>query len=248
MKIYLPITLALLLFVSMGTVQGSIDSKLTELEGLINQLDMDQNAKDMFAEYIAGIRSAAKSAHFATVGHLSDGVLVELVAMLLEGDIAFSSQHPMEEEDEFFMEEIADVVDQILAEELFFKVNKDDLVFLPSEFYYVGSLSCSIRIFVRGLGPVMFDPGGILYVGFGDAVEMMAVPVEEFEGATFTWEWDEGNDNDFYSQGNRAYFRAGEYETSNVRVTFNTGMGTQCQAVLRVIMQDGFAMLDLGEM
>ena len=94
----------------------------------------------------------------------------------------------------------------------------------------------------------MFDPGGILYVGFGDAVEMMAVLVEQFGGETFTWEWDQGQGDEFLSDGDRAYFRAGEYETSSVRVTLDNGMDMQCQAVLRVIMQDGFPMLDPGEM
>jgi hypothetical protein len=93
----------------------------------------------------------------------------------------------------------------------------------------------------------MFDPGGVLYAFFADGVEMMAVPFEEFGGETFTWEWDEGNDNDFRSQGDRAYFRTGEFETSNVRVTLTNAMDMKCQAVLRIIMQDGF-LFDPGEM
>jgi hypothetical protein len=69
----------------------------------------------------------------------------------------------------------------------------------------------------------------------------MAVSVE---GGTITWEWEPGNDNVFFSQGDRAYFRLVEYETASVTATLSSDFGMECQAVLRVIMQGGFPMFE----
>jgi len=240
MRIHFPLLLVFLLFASVGTAQADINTKLNELEGLINQLPLDQDAKNRFGDYIDMIRDNLNFAHFSTTGHLVDALLVQLASMILEGDLPLSGSAPAQVSEDDPMELIVRKVDEIKAEELFFKANKADLSFLPSETYYVGSMGCSVQIFARGLGPVMFDPGGVLYLRFGDTAELMAVT---FEGGTFTWEWDQGNDNEFYSEGDRAYFRTGEFETASVRVTLKTNFGEpppQCEAVLRVIMQDGF--------
>jgi hypothetical protein len=237
MRIYLPLVLVFLLFTSLGTARADIHAKLSELEGLINQLDIDQDAKNRFGDYIDMIRDNLDFAHFSTTGNMVDAILVQLASMILEGDLPLSGSAPAQDSEDGPMDILVRKVDEIKAEELFFKANKADLSFLPSETYYVGSMGCSVQIFARGLGPVMFDPGGVLYLRFGDTAELMAVA---FEGGTFTWDWDQGNDNEFYSNGDRAYFRTGEYETASVRVTFRTEFGSQCEAVLRVIMQDGF--------
>lgn len=238
MRFKLPLVLVFLLIGFLGTAQADINTKLAELEGLINQLPMDQDAKNHFGDYIDMIRDNLDFAHFSTTGRQLDSLLIQIVSMLVDGDIDI---YQLEEDT---LDQIAGKVDEIKGPELFFKAKKSDFHFLPSETYYAGSMSCSVQIFARGVGPVMFDPGGVLYLGFGDTAELMAVAIE---GGTFTWEWDEDNDNVFYSQGDRALFRVGEYETANVRVTLKSDFGSECQAVLRVIMQDGFPAFDLDE-
>jgi len=201
---------------------------------------MDQDAKQRFGDYIDMIRDNLDFAHFTTTEQLLDAILGQIVSMMLEGDISLAASATQQDSEVGPLDAIVEKIDEIRAEELFFKANRADLVFLPSETYYMGTMTCSVRIFARGTGAVMFDPGGVFYLRFAATAELMAVAGEEMSGNVFTWEWDQGNHNDFYSQENRAYFRAVEYETANVRVTLQSGFGTQCQAVLRVIMQGGF--------
>lgn len=233
MRIYYPLFLVFFL-ASIGTVQADLNSKLNELKGLILDIPMDQDDKDRFSDYIDMIRDNPGFAHFATVGHLLDALLIQLSSMALNEEILASGSQPLAQDP---MDEVVDKVDEIKSEELFFKVNKSDLVFLPSETYYMGSMSCSVQIFARDLGPIMFDPGGVLHRGFAESVELMAVAIE---GGAFTWEWDQDNDNTFYSEGDRAYFRMTEYETASVRVTLESEFGTRCQSVLRVTLEGGF--------
>lgn len=237
MRRYVPLLLGFLLFASIGTAQADINSKLNELEALINQLPIDQDSRNRFGDYIDMIRDNLDFAHFSATGRLLDAILVQLASMIVEGDLPLSGSAPLQDSEDNPMDIIVRKVDEIKAEELFFKAEKVDLVFLPSETYYVGSMGCSVQIFARGIGPVMFDPGGVLYLRFADTAELMAVAIE---GGTFTWGWDQGNDNEFYSEGDRAYFRTGEYETANVRVKLESEFGSQCEAVLRVVIQDGF--------
>jgi hypothetical protein len=231
-----------LLFTSLGTARADIVTKLNELEALINQLPMDQDAKDQFSDYIEMIRDDLDFPHFSTTGRLLDALLIQIANMMLEEELMGSGAKPMQPEEDP-MDAIVTKVDEIKAEELFFKADKSDLVLLPSETFYMGTMSCSIQIYARVLGPIMFDPGGVLYLRFAETAELMAVPGEDF-GNAYIWEWDQGNDNDFYSQGDRAYFRLTEYETANVKVTLQSEYSQGCEAVLRVIMQGGFPMFD----
>ena len=205
-------------------MEGNILTKLSQLEGLINQLPLTQDSKDRFADYVEMCRTNLGVAHFSTTGRQLDAILVELAWLL--------------EDQGELLEEIVAKVDEIKGQELFFNVPASELIFLPSETYYMGSMDCSVRIFVRGLGPVMFDPGGVLYSKFANSVELIALGGEP--GGSFDWEWDPGNNVDFLHQGDRAYFRIGEYETTSIRVTHTSLFQNRCQAVLRVIMQDGF--------
>jgi len=245
MRIYLPILLVFLLFASLGTARADdINTKLNELEGLINQLPLDQDAKQRFGDYIDMIRDNLDFAHFSTTGRLLDAILVQIASMMLEGDSVQSGSALLQDEEDDPMDELASKVDEIKAEELFFKADRADLILLPSERLYFGTDSCSVQIFARTLGPVMFDPGGLLYLRFAETAELMVVPGEPLQGDTFTWEWEPGNTNDFHSQGDRAYFRAVDYQTASVRVTLQRAYGSPCQAVLRVVVQGGFPMMD----
>jgi len=158
MRIYLPLLIIFLLFTSLGTAKADIYTKLNELEALILQLPMDQEAKDQFSNYIEMIRDDLEFPYFSTTGRLLDAILIQLANMMLEEEIMGSGAKPMQPEMDP-MDPIVTKVDEIKSEELFFKADKSELVFLPSERYYMGTMSCSVQIFARGIGPIMFDPG-----------------------------------------------------------------------------------------
>ena len=59
-------------------------------------------------------------------------------------------------------------------------------------------------------------------------------------GGSFEWKPDPDNDIAFSSVGDRAYLRLDQYKTTSVTVTHQSLFGSRCEAVLRVIMQDGY--------
>ena len=170
MRVYLPLLLVFVLFASVGTARADITTNLNELEGLINQLPIDQDAKNRFGDYIDMIQDNLNFSHVTTTARLLDALLVQIANMMLEGGILTVGPQPMEEEEDP-MDVLVRKVDEIKTEDLFFKTDKSDLIFLPSETFYMGSMSCSVQIFARGIGPIMFDPGGVLYRDFAEAVE-----------------------------------------------------------------------------
>jgi len=99
-----------------------------------------------------------------------------------------------------------------------------------------GPNQCQVAILSRGVGHQAFAPGGILYVKWGDRVELEARGGEMGPGAEFTWDIDYTAPT--IVEGGRAFFLMYHSQSADVTVTLKSATGTFCQDKLRVVLQD----------
>jgi hypothetical protein len=164
---------------------------------------------------------------------LVDAFQEQLLAYLTESEISEISKlrGPLENGPDPF-EQILENLARMGAE-LFFSIPEltpSNLEINPGMNY------CNVVIMSRGVGHQAFDPGGVLYVKWGDRVELEAYGMEMGPGAEFSWEIDYLTPS--LVEGARACFLMYHPQTADVRVRFKSSMGTTCQDILRVVMQD----------
>lgn len=196
----------------------------------------DPSFKPGLTERLDDIENSLPPAGYArqtATSELVDAFQQQFLVYLTESETSQASKSPAP------MENGPDPVEQILENvarmgaELFFDIPELNPLGFGID---PGPNNCKVVILSRGVGHQAFDPGGILYVKWGDRVELEARGGEMGPGAEFNWEID-------YSaptivEGARAFFLMYKSQTADVTVSFKSGRGTVCQDKLRVVLQD----------
>ncbi len=176
-KVILAIVVAFLLTVS-ATAATDISKELGDLRTLISQLPLSSNEKDALIDYVNAIEASQPpegTFYNHVVSRAVEVIVDQLATMMIEeltGYPAMKVENAEEEEDPFDV--ILDKIDEISAK-LFFGMPQ--LYALPYDVYMMMSY-CSVTILSRGVGHLAFDPGGILYAGFADRIELEARGME----------------------------------------------------------------------
>jgi hypothetical protein len=225
---------------SHAVAQPDISQYIQNLRDIIATVPVpDPTIRDALNELLDCIENTQPSkggyARYTTTNQLLDAFQEQFITYLTEGDSDQSSNLKVP------MENGEDPTDQILENlamagaELFFNLPE----LQPQALDVSDSMNyCSVIIMAKGAGHLAFDPGSVLYVKYGERVELEAYGRELGEGVEYTWDIDYLTPS--LTQGKRAFFRAYHMQTADVTVTFKSAMGTSCQDRLRVVMQDGW--------
>ena len=225
------IILSALLFLSLSSVGAKdITTGLNDLEELVDQLGVDQTAKDGMHEFIDWFEQSHQKMHWAAQGRALDAFLMGIIGVGIEEDW----------DDDNIFDEMVFVVDEMKSE-LFFSA-ADSYAF-GAEPYSQSTEGCTCIIYTLGVAPLAFDANGVLYAQFAESIQLEAQLFDNVFGGQGSFQWEislpDPPDYALYTQNQRAYFRLLEYETVDVRVTCSTEMAV-CQDTLRVVMQGGY--------
>jgi hypothetical protein len=196
----------------------------------------DPSFKTGLSERLDDIEDSLPPAGYArqtATSELVDAFHQQLMVYLTESETSPTSKSraPMENGPDPFAQARENVAR--MGAELFFDIPELD----PLEFEIrPGPDNCEVIILSRGVGHQAFDPGGTLYVKWGDRVELEARGGELGPGAEFSWEIDYLAPS--IIEGARAFILMYEPQTADVTVTFKSAVGTFCQDKLRVVLQD----------
>jgi len=230
----------LFLATSQAVAQPDISQYIKNLRDIIATVPVpDPTIRDALNELLDCVENTQPSrgghARYTTTNKLLDAFQEQFITYMTEGDSDESSNLKVHTENG------EDPTDQILENvvqagaELFFNLPE----LQPQALDVSDSMNyCSVIIMARGAGHLAFDPGSVLYVKYGERVELEAYGRELGQGVEYTWDIDYLTPS--LTQGKRAFFRAYHMQTADVKVTFKSAMGTSCQDKLRVVMQDGW--------
>lgn len=217
--------------------QPDISEYLQNLRDIIADIPVpDPSFKPGLSERLDDIENSLPPEGYArqtATSELVDAFQQQFLVYLTESETSESmrSRNPLQngpDPFELILENVAR-----MGAELFFGIPE----LTPFEFEIdPGPNQCQVALLSRGVGHQAFDPGGILYVKWGDRVELEARGSGMGTGAEYSWEID-------YSaptivEGARAFFLMYHPQTADVTVTFKSAMGTFCQDKLRVVLQN----------
>jgi hypothetical protein len=223
------------LYLMMTDVSADLTSDFQQARDLVNNsVDLDPGNKANFIEMInfAEQHSSNGVTGFSAAEELMDAILVQLVTLMFAEEPQ-SSVAPLQGDDgEEFIGQFVQVADSIRAA-LFF--GAPELQVFPTTVVEPLAGDCTAIIFVRVLGPMLYETGGTLLVvlGFGVDLEVQA----ELEGGVFTWSLEPSENTLSFSQGKRFSFRATDTTTYRITVTYSGPASEQCSNSILVKVQ-----------